>query len=72
MSALGDIMNGLRTVMNLTGKVEALTGNVDRLSTDLREVDRRLIRLETIVELTRNDGSVLRIAKPGSGNSAEE
>jgi hypothetical protein len=70
VSALGDIMSGLRTVVELTGKVQTLTGNVERLTTDLRDIDRRLVRLETIIEVTRNDGAVLRIAKPGSENSS--
>jgi hypothetical protein len=72
VSALGDIMSGLRTVVELTGKVQTLTGNVERLTTDLRDIDRRLIRLETIIEVTRNDGAVLRIAKPGSKDSVGE
>lgn len=70
MSALGDIMTGLRTVMGLTEKVEGLTKDVDAISAELRSVDRRVIRLETIIELARNDGSVLRIA--GSDDPAEE
>jgi hypothetical protein len=72
VSALGDIMSGLRTVVELTGKVQTLTGNVERLTTDLRDIDRRLVRLETIIEVTRNDGAVLRIAKPGSENPSSE
>ena len=71
MSALGDIMSGLRTVVELTGKVETLTRNVDRLTKDVRDVDRRVVRLETIIELTRNDGAVLRIAKPDPEEPAE-
>ncbi|MBS3648265.1 hypothetical protein KEU06_06450 [Pseudaminobacter sp. 19-2017] len=63
MSALGDIMAGLRTVMELTGKVETLTGKLDRLAMDLNEVDRRLVRVETIIEVTRSDGATLRIAR---------
>jgi hypothetical protein len=70
VSALGDIMSGLRTVVELTGKVQTLTGSVERLTTDLRDIDRRLIRVETIIEVTRNDGAVLRIAKPGSEDPA--
>lgn len=70
MSALGDIMSGLRTVVELTGKVETLTRNVDRLTNDMRDMDRRVVRLETIIELTRNDGAVLRIAKPESEDPA--
>jgi len=72
MSALGDIMTGLRTVMSLTEKVEGLTKDVGAIGVELRSVDRRLIRLETIIEVTRNDGAVLRIAKPGSENSSSE
>jgi hypothetical protein len=66
MSALGDIMTGLRTVMSLTEKVEGLTKDVDVIGAELRSVDRRVVRLETIMELTRNDGAVPRITKPGS------
>lgn len=62
-------MSGLRTVMALTDKVETLTKNVDGLGKQLGDVDRRLVRLETIIEVTRNDGAVLRIAKPGSDES---
>lgn len=63
-------MSGLRTVVELTGKVETLTRNVDRLTSDMRDMDRRVVRLETIIELTRNDGAVPRIAKPGSEDPA--
>jgi hypothetical protein len=63
MSAIGDIMNGLRTVMELTGRVDSLSSNVNTLTADLRNVDRRLIRVETIIEVTRSDGATLRIAK---------
>ena len=61
MSAFGDIMNGLKTVMELTSKVEKLTSNYERLNSDMREIDRRLIRVETIIEVTRSDGATLRI-----------
>lgn len=56
--------------MELTGKVETLTRNVDSVTKDVRDVDRRVVRLETIIEVTRNDGAVLRIAKPGSEDPA--
>ena len=72
MSALGDIMTGLRTVMSLTEKVEGLTKDVGAIGVELRSVDRRLVRLETIIEVTRNDGAVLRIAKSGSENPSSE
>jgi hypothetical protein len=63
MSAFSDIMSGLKTVMELTGKVERLTLNQERLSSELREIDRRLIRVETVIEVTRSDGATLRIAR---------
>jgi hypothetical protein len=66
MSALGDIMAGLRTVVELAGKVEGLSGDVERLESEVRQIDRRLVRVETIIEMTRSDGAVLRLAKPGN------
>lgn len=62
MSAFGDIMSGLKTVMALTDRVEGLSKDVDLLRSELRDIDRRLIRVETIIEVTRADGAVLRIA----------
>jgi hypothetical protein len=63
MSAIGDIMAGLKTVVELTGKVERLDKNVEGLSADVRDIDRRLVRLETIIEVTRTDGATLRITR---------
>jgi hypothetical protein len=63
MSAFGDIMSGLKTVMSLTEKVEGLSKDADGLRSELRDMDRRLIRLETIIEVTRSDGATLRIAR---------
>lgn len=63
MSALGDIMAGLRTVVELTGKVERLEQNIDKVSGQVDAIDRRLVRVETIIEVTRSDGATLRITK---------
>jgi hypothetical protein len=38
----------------------------DRLATDMRDFDRRLVRVETIIEITRPDGGTLRIAQETS------
>lgn len=62
MSTVKDILNGLKTVIELNGKVVSVAGAVDRLGADLREIDRRLVRVETIIEIARPDGSVLRIS----------
>ena len=63
MSAIGDIMAGLKTAVELTGKVDRLDRSVEGLASDLRDIDRRLIRVETIIEVTRSDGATLRIAR---------
>jgi hypothetical protein len=66
MSAISDILTGLKTVMDLTTKVGALTQDIDTLAAEVRDLDRRLVRVETIIEVTRADGAVLRLArKPG-------
>ena len=63
MSAFGDIMNGLKTIVELTGKVETLERNVDKATDAIAGLDRRLVRIETIIEVTRADGATLRIAR---------
>lgn len=67
MSAIKDILAGLKTAIELNGKVVSVANAVERLTTDMRDLDRRVVRLETIVEIARPDGAVLRIAsKQGS------
>ncbi len=65
MSAIKDILSGLKTAIELNGKVVGVAGAVERLAKDMRDFDRRLVRVETIIEITRPDGSVLRLTPGG-------
>jgi|HubBroStandDraft_1064217.scaffolds.fasta_scaffold00053_10 microcompartment protein CcmL/EutN len=70
MSMIKDILSGLKTTIELNGKVTSVATAVDRLATDIRDLDRRLVRVETMIEIARPDGSVLRIARDtGKGGS---
>ncbi|HIJ63993.1 MAG TPA: hypothetical protein HPQ04_14975 [Rhodospirillaceae bacterium] len=62
MSAIKDILEGLKTAIELNSKVVSVAKAVDGLATDMRGIDRRLVRIETIIEITRPDGGTLRIA----------
>jgi hypothetical protein len=66
MSMIKDILSGLKTTIELNGKVTSVANAVDRLATDMRDLDRRLVRVETIIEIARPDGGVLRIAQDPS------
>lgn len=53
MSTLKDVISAMKEVLLLTDKVER-TGNIlTDISNELREHDRRLVRLETLVEVAR-------------------
>ncbi len=64
MSTIRDILTSLKTAIELNGKVVSVANAVDRLATDVRDLDRRLVRVETIIEIARPDGSVPRITGP--------
>ena len=49
----------------LSERVTALTGGVTALATRVENHQSRLVRLETIIEITRPDGGVLRLAPEG-------
>jgi hypothetical protein len=68
--SIGDrVIAGLRTIVLIEERTksleEAAKGLRAKLESSLADHERRLIRLETIVEIARPDGSVLRIAPPG-------
>ncbi|TWB48693.1 hypothetical protein [Nitrospirillum viridazoti] len=68
MSTLKDILNGLKTTIELNSKVVSVSNAVSELTKDMRNLDRRLVRVETIIEIARPDGAVLRIANPTKEN----
>ena len=54
MSTLKDVMSAMREVMLLTDKVDRAGATLSEVATELRDHDRRLVRLETIVEIAKH------------------
>jgi len=71
MSTIKDILDGLRTTIELNGKVASVGAAVSDLTKEMRDLDRRLVRVETIIEIARPDGAVLRIANAPDGASTK-
>ena len=55
MSTLKDVVAALKEVLLLTDKVDRAGRMLSEISGELRDHDRRLIRLETMVEIARSD-----------------
>ncbi len=53
MSAIKDAIGAMRDVLLLTERVEQTGKVLSELAKELREHDRRLVRLETMVEMAR-------------------
>lgn len=64
MSAIKDILAGLKATIELNAKVASVGTSVSELTKEMRDLDRRLVRVETIIEIARPDGAVLKIASP--------
>ena len=54
MSTLKDVISAMKDVLLLTDKVDRAGKVLSEISSELRDHDRRLIRLETMVELARS------------------
>jgi len=54
LSTLKDVMSAMKEVLLITDKVDRAGAALSEISSELREHDRRLIRLETIVEIAKN------------------
>lgn len=64
MSLYGDAIAAIKAIVLIDERVQSVTSKVDRLADEVRRMADRLTRLETIVEIARPDGTVLRIARP--------
>ena len=53
MSTLKDVVSALKEVLLLTDKVDRAGRMLSEISGELRDHDRRLVRLETMVEVAR-------------------
>jgi|GEM_PF-1242207 DNA invertase Pin-like site-specific DNA recombinase len=51
MGALADAIAVLKDVLAMRGDLDRLTRNVDKLAAVADDLDRRLIRIETMVEI---------------------
>jgi hypothetical protein len=56
MSAIKDVIDGLKEVLRMTDDLKRTAEGVRALAIEVREHDRRLIRLETIVEFAQGRG----------------
>ena len=71
MSTLSDALAAIRNVVLMQERIDVLTRKVDRSADDVRDtneyilsVDKRVIRIETMIEMSRGGGgSVPRIAE---------
>ena len=68
MSTFGDAMRAVRQIVLMQADVERLHGDFFRLADDLRGVkdfangiDKRVIRIETMIEMSRRDQDQPRI-----------
>ena len=53
MSTLKDVMSAMKEVLLLTDKVDRAGAVLSEMAKELRDHDRRLVRLETIVEIAK-------------------
>ncbi len=58
MSTLKDVITAMKEVLLLTDKVERTGSVLTEISKELREHDRRLVRLETMVEIAQSQAQL--------------
>ena len=63
MSLYGDAIAAIKAVIVIDERVQSVSKKLDKLADEVRDIKDRLIRLETVVEIVRSDGGVLRISR---------
>lgn len=57
MGALADAIAVLKDVLRMRDDLDRLSKNVDKLATAANDIDKRLIRIETMVEIAEKRGA---------------
>lgn len=63
MSLYGEAILAIKSVILIDERVQSVAKKFDKLTDEVHDMKGRLIRLETVVEIVRADGSVLRISQ---------
>jgi hypothetical protein len=58
LSTLKDVISAMKEILFLTDKVERTGSVLTEISKELREHDRRLVRLETMVEIGKSQAQL--------------
>lgn len=72
MSLYGEAIAAIKSVILIDERVQSVAKKVDRLADEVRDMKDRLIRLETVVEITRSDGGAPRIARDSSPSAPDK
>jgi len=65
MGAVADAIAALKEVLRMQGDLERLSHNVDDLSKLVTDLDRRMVRIETMVEIAgRRSGGPAKLPRP--------
>ena len=62
MAAFEQIVEGVKEVLRMSGEIKRLADVVRELGVEVREIDRRLVRIETMAELAQSARSSKRLS----------
>ncbi|HZP65854.1 MAG TPA: hypothetical protein VFB32_06055 [Rudaea sp.] len=63
MGAVADALAALKEVLQMRGDIDRLAKSVDKLATLAEDLDRRMIRIETMVEIASKRASARQLPK---------
>ena len=61
MAAFDQIVEGVKEVLRMSGEIKRLADAVRELGTEVRDIDRRLVRIETMAELSQSSRTAKRL-----------
>lgn len=56
MSGLDRIIDGVKEVLRMTDEIKRLADGLKALAAEVREIDKRLVRIETLAEIAKTQG----------------
>jgi|CXWL01.1.fsa_nt_gi methyl-accepting chemotaxis protein len=61
MAAFDQIVEGVKEVLRMSGEIKRLADAVRELGSEVRDMDRRLVRIETMAELSQSARATRRL-----------